>query len=129
MKFMKNTIHLSETKLRNIIKETISETLINEGFMEKFYDGFEKSGKTPTTPEEAFSEHGWRIVKSQPKKRSNGMIYAVKRQTGAFGAFNGTDAQEMANVLTQTLNGNGVAVYLGEHPKYPYISIFRTDLN
>ena len=127
----KNILKLSESKLQEMVIEAVKSAL-NENFFtdmgDKFNDfaqGYPTKEGNPQSIEDLFEGDGWQVVKSFNKNGAT--YYAVKRMTGSFGVFNGQEDNDMVEELNIYLNGNGTASYVGTHPKYKHIELFKIN--
>lgn len=120
---LKKTI--SESQLVQVIKEGILSTIGKK--VDSFYRGFEAPEGKPQSVEDVFNGNGWKIKAISNGKTPNSTMYAVSRLSGAFGSFNGLQPKELEDDLNIFLQGKGKAMYIGKHPKYPYIEVFKVQ--
>lgn len=118
-------VTISESQLVQIIKEGILSTIGRKA--DSFYRGFETPEGKPQSIEDVFKGNGWKIRATSNGKTPNSTMYAVSRLSGAFGSFNGLQPKELADDLNIFLQGKGKAMYIGKHPKYPYIEVFKVQ--
>lgn len=138
----KNTVKLTEKKLREMVMEAVN-TALNENFFDgvgqkvkdfgqkakdKFYDfqsGYDTKEGNPQSIEDLFAGDGYRVLKSFNKNGAT--YYAVVRKTGAFAEFFGPEGNDMAEELNIYLDGNGTATYVGYHPKVKGAELFKIE--
>ena len=128
MEKIKNTIHLSQNELNEMINLTVKQ-LVSEGVFDnlkgawqRFANGYETKEGNPQSIEDVFEGDGWKIVTKVPKNSST--YYFVSRKTGAMGAFYGVEIDDMVEELNTFLGGNRVK-YIGHHPEKKYLEVFR----
>lgn len=138
----KQTIKLTESKLRTIVEDCVRETLgetlmgnvrskIKDGIndignkINDFAQGYETKEGNPQSIEEVFEGDGYKVLKSFNKNGAT--YYAVVRKTGAFAEFFGPEGNDMAEELNIYLDGNGTATYVGYHPKVKGTELFKIE--
>lgn len=84
--------NISEARLAEIINEVLEESIFGD-----FYRGFKIDDKEPTTYQEVFSRCGYEIKKEQ--RENNGLLVYATKKTGAFGAFNGDEPEDVVSAL------------------------------
>lgn len=127
---MGRKIRITESKLNKIVEECVTE-LVNEGAFDKlkqkfreYYNGFPEG--EAKTPEEFFKYNGWSIQAQQDSKKTPGAkLYGLTRATGPSGAFNGLEPQKLVEKFNEQFGGQPTLKYLGEHPKYSYVEVFK----
>ena len=108
-------MRLTEEQLRNIISETIKESLFNN-----LYRGFSISKDEPTDYKGVFARCGYDIKKESPKDGSL-IVYATQK-AGAFGGFHGDEPNDVVSALKRL----GIsAKFLGSPKNAQYIFAFR----
>ena len=127
----KQTIKLSESKLRTLVESTVRDVL-KESFLSKmgdkvndFMKGYPTKEGNPTSEEDVFEGDGWKILKV--KQLPNGKEFYVRRTSGGMGEFYGKEIEEMVEELNIFLNGNGTAQYVGKYEKKPGIEKFQIN--
>lgn len=143
MNMTKNNIRLTESKLREMVQEAVQEAL-KESFLSNMGNAIKNGAKTvadkfddfsrgydikegnPQSIEDLFEGDGWKVVHVFAK--GGGTVYAVKRTSGSFGVFDGQEVENMVEELNTYLEGNGTAQYLGQHPKYKYVELFKITM-
>ena len=109
---------ITESELKEIIRETIEEGLL--GKAKDFYRGFSIDDKEPTNYKEVFARCGYEIKDERPDNGGT-LIYAAKK-TGAFGAFNGDEPNDVVYGLKTV----GVrAKFLGNKEDKQYLYVFK----
>ena len=109
---------INENVIHNIVSEVLKESLGG------FYRGYEIQNGQPQNVEDVFKGDGW-VIKGTKQLKDGSTAYAVSRATGAFGAFNGVEAQDMVEELNIVLQKEGKhAEYKGPGKVHKYIEIF-----
>lgn len=125
----KQTIKLTESKLRSIVESTVRETLkesflskakntVRNGFnaidkkMDDLAQGYNTLEGNPQSEADVFKGNGWIIIDEQ--QNPNGKSFKVKRTSGAFGGFYGKEIEELIEDMMYFLNGNGTIEYIGK---------------
>lgn len=89
---------LTETQLRNIVRQTIAESLSEfENPFKTLARGFKIDDAEPTTYQEVFARCGYEV---RGERQDNGgtLVYTVRKLGGA-GAFNGDEPNEVVEAL------------------------------
>lgn len=125
----KNIVSISEEQIKEMIKESIISNLGDKikNSLEDYYNGYETKEGNPQSVEDVFEGDGWTVKATSKGKTPNSVMYAVVRKKGQFGAFNGIEPEGMVEELNTFLNGKGTAKYIGKHPKYPYMEVFKVQ--
>ena len=130
---MDKKVRISESNLRNMIGECIVEVL-NEGIFDTvkqklgdYYRGFsQKDPSEVSTPDEFFANCGWDVKGSQEStKRPGATNYLLVRKTGTFGAFNGTEVQDLVSDFNEKFGGQYRLSYLGKSQRNAALEMFR----
>lgn len=81
---------LTESQLRNIVKEAIKETLISENVFDRLYKAHVPSNKEIANPtvKDVIERNGWLIKGTKPDR--GGSLFSIEQKTGAFGNTEGT---------------------------------------
>lgn len=126
---MKQTIKLTESKLRDIVESTVREVLqenlftsignkVNNGFnalrdkLEDTAQGYSTLEGNPQSERDVFKGNGWIVTKEEDMP--NGKTFEVKRTSGAFGNFYGKDIEELIEDMNIFLNKKGTIKYIGK---------------
>lgn len=114
---------ISESELMDILRESLFDTITKK--LDDFQRGYKIPEGNPKSLEDVFRGNGWEIKATSNGKTPNSTMYAVYRKTGQNGVFNGLQPEELTVDLNVFLQGKGKAIYVGKHPKYPYIEVFK----
>ena len=126
---MDKKVRISESNLRNMIGECIVEVL-NEGIFDTvkqklgdYYRGFsQKDPSEVSTPDEFFANCGWDVKGSQEStKRPGATNYLLVRKTGTFGAFNGTEVQDLVADFNEKFGGQLFSPFIKLIPPTPFV--------
>lgn len=125
----KNIVSISEEQIKEMIKESIISNLGDKlkNSLEDYYNGYKTREGNPQSVEDVFEGDGWTVKATSKGKTPNSVMYAVVRKKGQFGAFNGIEPEGMVEELNTFLNEKGTAKYIGKHPKYPYMEVFKVQ--
>lgn len=108
---------LTEEQLKDIISETLKE-----GFFGDLYRGFHINDEEPTEYKGVLARCGYEIKGEQPSKKGDGTLVCTTKKTGAFGAFNGDEPDEVVSALARL----GIkAQYLGSPKAKQYLFVFK----
>jgi hypothetical protein len=108
---------LTEQQLRDIIKETIQESLFGN-----LRRGFSIDKKEPTDYKGVFARCGYNIVDEYPSKKGDGTLVAATQKAGAFGEFFGDEANDVVSALQRL----GIkSKFLGHPEGEDYIFAFK----
>ena len=112
---------LTESQLRNIVKNVIKESLSEfENPFKTFERGFRINDAEPTTYTEVFARCGYDVRDERPDNGGK-LIYAVQKLGGA-GAFYGDEPEEVVEALQRI---GFRAKFMGNPKNAQYYFVFK----